>query len=48
MTAVRRKFPRRLAALPVPALSRPQAAQLRELLLLNLIPERFPTWHWLF
>lgn len=48
LTAVRRKFPRRLAALPVPALSRPQAAQLRELLLLNLIPERFPTWHWLF
>ncbi len=48
LMAVRRKFPRRLAALPVPALSRPQAAQLRELLLLNLIPERFPTWHWLF
>lgn len=48
LTAVRRKFPRRLAALPAPALSRPQAAQLRELLLLNLIPERFPTWHWLF
>lgn len=48
LNAVRRKFPRRLAALPVPALSRPQAAQLRELLLLNLIPERFPTWHWLF
>lgn len=42
------KSPRRLAALPLASLSRPQAAQLRELVLLNLIPERFPTWHWLF
>lgn len=46
--ALMRKFPRRLAALPPVALTRPQAAQLRELLLLNLIPERFPAWHWLF
>ncbi|WP_454764110.1 type III secretion system protein SctK [Cupriavidus campinensis] len=46
--ALMRKFPRRLAALPPVALTRAQAAQLRELLLLNLIPERFPAWHWLF
>lgn len=42
------KSPRRLALLPPAALSRNQAAQLRELVLLNLIPERFPAWHWLF
>lgn len=42
------KSPRRLAMLPPAELSRSQAAQLRELVLLNLIPERFPAWHWLF
>ncbi|WP_427306507.1 type III secretion system protein SctK [Cupriavidus sp. H39] len=48
LQALRRKFPRRLAALSPAPLTPAQAAQLRELLLLNLIPERFPAWHWLF
>lgn len=48
LQALQRKFPRRLAALSPAPLTPPQAAQLRELLLLNLIPERFPAWHWLF
>lgn len=48
LDALRRKFPRRLAGLPPARLTPPQVAQLRELLVLNLIPERFPTWHWLF
>ncbi|SPK74716.1 conserved protein of unknown function (plasmid) [Cupriavidus taiwanensis] len=48
LQALRRKFPRRLASLAPAPLSPAQAAQLRELLLLNLIPERFPAWHWLF
>ncbi|SPS00154.1 type III secretion system protein SctK [Cupriavidus taiwanensis] len=48
LQALRRKFPRRLAALSPAALTPAQSAQLRELLRLNLIPERFPAWHWLF
>jgi type III secretion protein K len=48
LQALRRKFPRRLAALSPAPLTPAQGAQLRELLLLNLIPERFPAWHWLF
>ncbi|PZX34735.1 SctK: non flagellar T3S system conserved protein [Cupriavidus phytorum] len=48
LQALRCKFPRRLAALSPAPLTPTQAAQLRELLLLNLIPERFPAWHWLF
>ncbi|UDM53174.1 type III secretion system protein SctK [Cupriavidus sp. MP-37] len=48
LQALQRKFPRRLAALSPAPLTPAQAAQLRELLLLNLIPERFPAWHWLF
>ncbi|WP_354683479.1 type III secretion system protein SctK [Cupriavidus necator] len=46
--ALRHKFPRRLAALSPAPLTPAQSGQLRELLLLNLIPERFPAWHWLF
>lgn len=48
LQVLRRKFPRRLAALSPAPLTPAQSAQLRELLLLNLIPERFPAWHWLF
>ncbi|MBB3007896.1 type III secretion system protein SctK [Cupriavidus alkaliphilus] len=48
LQALRRKFPRRLAALSPAPLTPAQSAQLRELLRLNLIPERFPAWHWLF
>jgi type III secretion protein K len=48
LEAFRRKFPRRLARLPAAQLTPPQIRQLQELILLNLIPERFPSWHWLF
>lgn len=48
LQALRRKFPRRLARLSPAPLTPVQSGQLRELLLLNLIPERFPAWHWLF
>ena len=45
---IRRKLPRRVAALAVPDLTERQAAQLRELVLECLIPERLPRWDWLF
>lgn len=44
----RHKLPRRVAALAVPTLNPHQAAQLRELLLQCLVPERLPGWDWLF
>lgn len=45
---VQRKLPRRVAALSVPALAPRQAAQLQEVLLQCLIPERLAAWDWLF
>lgn len=45
---VQRKLPRRVAALDVPVLDAQRAAQLREVLLQCLIPERLPQWDWLF
>ena len=43
-----RKLPRRVSTLPVPSLSARQVAQLEELSLLCLIPERLQEWDWLF
>ena len=45
---LRRKLPRRVAALRVPALDARQRAQLDELLLMGLVPERLGAWDWLF
>ncbi len=45
---VRHKFPRRLAALSVPALQPRQTQQLSELMLSCIVPERLPQWDWLF
>jgi type III secretion protein K len=45
---VRHKFPRRLAALSVPALQPRQTEQLSELMLSCIVPERLPQWDWLF
>ena len=45
---VQRKLPRRLATLPVPVLSGSQVNQMSELMLLCIVPERFPSWDWLF
>lgn len=45
---VRRKLPRRLARHKLPVLSAAQVAQLQELALLCLIPERLAPWDWLF
>lgn len=45
---LQRKLPRRAATLRVPALSRRQTDQLHELMLFCLVPERLPTWDWLF
>lgn len=45
---VQRKLPRRVASLSVPALKPRQAAQLSELMLLCIVPERLPQWDWLF
>jgi len=43
-----RMLPRRVAALPVPALAARQKQQLRELVLACIVPERLPQWDWLF
>jgi len=45
---VRRKLPRRLSLRPLPALRPAQQAQLTELMLLCIVPERMPQWDWLF
>lgn len=45
---LRRKLPRRVAALNVPALKAHQTAQLQELMLHCIVPERLPEWDWLF
>lgn len=45
---VQRKLPRRVATLDVPALTPRQTAQLQEVMLQCLIPERLPAWDWLF
>jgi type III secretion protein K len=42
------KLPRRVAAARVPALDAPQRRELHELVRLCLIPDRLPTWDWLF
>jgi type III secretion protein K len=45
---VQRKLPRRVAALNLPSLNPRQSAQLQELMLLCIVPERLPEWDWLF
>lgn len=45
---VQRKLPRRVASLSVPALGARQSAQLTEVMLLCIVPERLPQWDWLF
>ncbi len=45
---VQRKLPRRTCASGVPLLSPAQLAQLREVTLQCLLPERLPQWDWLF
>lgn len=42
------KLPRRIASLGVPRLDEHQAAQLAEIMLLCIVPERLPQWDWLF
>lgn len=42
------KLPRRVSTLAVPRLAARQAAQLSELMLLCIVPERLPQWDWLF
>lgn len=45
---VRHKLPRRVSALAPPELKPAQHEQLAELVLLCIVPERLPTWDWLF
>jgi type III secretion protein K len=45
---VRLKLPQRLSRLRVPPLQPRQLDQLRELMLLCIVPERLPQWDWLF
>jgi type III secretion protein K len=45
---VQRKLPRRVAQLSVPVLTPRQSAQLAEVMLLCIVPERLPRWDWLF
>ena len=45
---VRRKLPHRLAGLRLPTLNATQRAQVEELMLLCIVPERLPQWDWLF
>jgi type III secretion protein K len=45
---LRRKLPHRASLLRVPSLQPRQLEQLRELMLLCIVPERLPQWDWLF
>jgi len=45
---LQRMLPRRVAALPVPALNARQHDQLIELMLSCIVPERLAPWDWLF
>lgn len=45
---VRRKLPRRLSNFGIPQLDARQSAQLTEVMLLCIVPERLPQWDWLF
>ncbi len=45
---LQRKLPRRVSRLPLPELTSTQLAQLSELILMCLIPERLVQWDWLF
>lgn len=45
---IRRKLPQRVSLLRVPPLQPRQLEQLRELMLLCIVPERLPQWDWLF
>ncbi|KQW02542.1 hypothetical protein [Rhizobacter sp. Root1221] len=45
---VRRKLPRRVSSRPLPVLRPAQQAQLIEVILLCIVPERLPQWDWLF
>jgi type III secretion protein K len=48
LARVRLKLPRRLAAGEPPWLEDAQLRQLEELACLSIVPERLPTWGWLF
>ncbi|WP_457391807.1 SctK family type III secretion system sorting platform protein [Roseateles sp. P5_E1] len=45
---IRLKLPQRVSRLRVPPLQPRQLEQLRELMLLCIVPERLPQWDWLF
>jgi len=45
---VQHKLPRHGAAVQPPLLAPRQREQLRELMLLCIVPERLPQWDWLF
>lgn len=45
---VRLKLPQRVSQLRIPPLQPRQLEQLRELMLLCIVPERLPQWDWLF
>jgi type III secretion protein K len=45
---VRHKLPRTVSALSVPHLQPRQQRQLEELMLDGIVPDRLPTWDWLF
>ena len=45
---VRRKLPHRVSKLRLPTLNAVQRAQVEELMLLCIVPERLPQWDWLF
>lgn len=48
MLRVRRKLPRRVSQRQSPELSPAQLAQISEVMLLCIVPERLPQWDWLF
>ncbi len=45
---LQRKLPQRVSKLRVPPLQPRQVEQLRELMLLCIVPDRLPQWDWLF
>jgi type III secretion protein K len=46
--SAQRKLPRRVSQRALPVLQAAQRAELSELMLLCLVPERLPEWDWLF
>jgi len=45
---VQLKLPRRWASTALPSLTSVQARQIEELIVLSIVPERIPSWDWLF